>query len=122
MNRRANILGRLRRWKAGGARYVIGLVAVTYLAAGVAPCAMAASRAAGDVDTVVREHAVAHEGRAVHETHGAAHLHDGHAAPGSNAAPHGSAPAPADRGGHCPHCFSGTDAAHASDRSSCVAL
>ena len=123
MNRRANILGRLRRWKTGAARYVVGLVAVAYLAAGVAPCAMAASRAADDIDTVVRDHAVAHEGLAVNEPHAAAHLQVGHEAHGGNGAPHDSAPAPANDGdGHCPHCFSGTTVSHAADRSSCVAF
>jgi len=104
MNGRANILVRLRRWKRGAARYVIGSFAVAYLSAGVAPCAMAATRATHDMHAASPEHTgVAHE----HHVHGV------------GVAAHESVPAPADHGNtHCPHCPPSTHGDHAA----CVAL
>ena len=123
MNRRTNILARLRRWKTGAGRYVVGSFAVAYLTAGVAPCAMA-SRPTKDVDTVVREHVdVAHDRHVLHERQGVVHSQLDHEAHGGTTAAHETAPAPADnRSEHCPHCFSGTVIAHGDDRSSCFAL
>jgi len=103
MNDRVNILVRLRRWKRGAARYVIGSFAVAYLSAGVAPCAMAATRATHDMHATSLEHVgVAHE----HHAHGVGVAHEG-------------APAPADHGrAHCPHCPPGTNG----DDAACFAL
>ena len=124
MKRRTNILARLRRWKTGAARYVVGSFAVAYLAAGVAPCAMAANRATESVDAAAREHVgAAHEDHAVHEPRADAHAQRGHETHGGTAVAHESAPAPADdRSEHCPHCFSAAEVAHGDDRSSCLAF
>lgn len=104
MNDRANILVRLRRWRRGAARYVIGVFAVAYLSAGVAPCAMAATRATHDMHVTSHEHL------------GVAHEHHAH---GVGVATHESVPAPADHGSeHCPHCPPGTHG----DDTACFAL
>ena len=95
MNDRASILVRLRRWKRGAARYVIGSFAGCYLSAGVAPCAMATTRATHDTHAASPEHA------------GVAHEHHAH---GVGVATHESVPAPADLDrAHCPHCPPGTN-------------
>ena len=117
MNHRANILGRLRRWNAGAARYVVASFAVAYLSAGVAPCAAAASQPTddGNATAIGQEHA-----DVGHSQHG----HQGHgrtpATPETETAPavHGS--------DHCPHCPSAPEAAaviaHGNDHSSCATL
>lgn len=109
MSDRANILGRLRRWKGGAARYVVGSFAVAYLSAGIAPCAMAAARATDNVSAAAL---VAHEGHAAHDQD-AAHSQHGNETHGAGVATH-DAPAPAhDRSGHCPHCPPGAGGDHA---------
>ncbi len=118
MNRRTNILERLRRWKAGAARYVVASFAAAYLSAGVAPCAAAASKPIDNGDAAVaigQEHA-----GAAHSLHG----HEGHVSMPATPAPE---PAPAGHGSdHCPHCPSALEGAaeigHGSDHSSCAAL
>lgn len=110
MRDRANILGRLRRWKGGAARYVVGSFAIAYLSAGIAPCAMAATRATDDSSAAAL---VAHEDHAAHERD-AAHAQHGNATHGDGVATHDGAPAPAhDRSGHCPHCPPGAGGDHA---------
>jgi hypothetical protein len=117
MNRRTNILGRLRRWKAGAARYVVASFAAAYLSAGVAPCAAAASQPVDDGSAVAigQQHS-----DGAHSQHG----HEGH---GRMPATHQTAPALAEHGSeHCPHCppaLEGAAAiAHGNDHSSCAAL
>ena len=110
MNGRANILGRLRRWKRAS-RHVVASCAVAYLSAGVVPCAMAAPPAKDEAGTVV------HQDHAHEPRHSLGHAQHGHEAHAAGAAPHDSAPA--DHGkAHCPHCPPG---AHG-DRAACVAL
>lgn len=116
MNRRTNILGRLRRWKGGAARYVVASFAAAYLSAGVAPCAAAASEPMDNGDAV----AMGHEHAAAHSQH----AHQGH---GSMPANPETAPAPDEHGSdHCPHCPSALEGAaaivHGNDHSSCAAL
>jgi hypothetical protein len=121
MNDRANILARLRRWKSGAARYVVASFAVAYLSVGVAPCAMAATRATDDVSTSARESAgVAHEHHVAHEPrHPVAHSQHGHEDHDVAAATHDNAHAAADHGDErCLHCPPGTQGDHAA----CVAL
>ena len=114
MSDRANIFARLRRWKRGAARYVVASFAIAYLAAGVAPCAMAATRAADSQSIVVHEDHPAHQPH-----HPVAHAQHGHEDHGADVATHDSAPAPADHGSEdCPHCPPGTHG----DHGSCVAL
>jgi len=97
MSRRTNILARLRRWKTGAARYVVGAVVAAYLSAGVAPCAMADTHAA---NADVHERAsVAQEGHAQLGRH----EHAEHEARHGGGAAHDHAPAD-DRGEHCPRC------------------
>jgi hypothetical protein len=126
MKHRANILARLRRSKAGRARPIVGLFAVAYLSAGLAPCA-AASQATGEADLAVREHAAADESHAGHQSRDdAAHSSRVHAGHGAIPATHNTAP-PAERGGDlCPHCPPALEAAagiaHGTDHSSCAAL
>ena len=122
MNRRANILSRMRRWKSGAGRYVVGAFAVAYLSAGAAPCA-AAGREMHEVHSAVHEHVnVADQNHAAHEQRDpGAHSHHGHEAPGGAVVTHDSSPAPTDSGSrHCPHCPAGT--AIDDDHSSCLAL
>jgi len=91
MNPGSSTLARLRRWKAGAGRYVVGAAAVAYLSAGLAPCAMAAQ----DAEAAHEHAAVAHES---HGHHGAGAEHHDHA------------PLPADERGHsCPHCPASTN-------------
>jgi hypothetical protein len=114
MNDRANILARLRRWKSGAARYVVASVAVAYLAAGVAPCAMAANPTPDEPSSAAPED---HRAHAPH--HPVAHAQHGDGAHGAGAATQDSAPAPADLGNErCPHCPLGARGDHAT----CVAL
>jgi hypothetical protein len=125
MNDRANILALFRRWNAGAARYVLGSIAVAYVAAGVAPCAAAASRAAEAPAAVVREDAAAaHAGHSAPDQRApVAHSHDGHDS-------HGGMPPARDDGAgqngkHCPHCpaaAGGAAIAHGGDHSSCAVL
>jgi hypothetical protein len=104
MSDRANVLVRLRRWKCGAARYVIGSFAVAYLSVGVAPCALATTQATHDMHATSPERV------------GVVHEHHAH---GVGVATHESLPAPADHGrAHCPHCPPG---AHGDD-AACFAL
>ncbi|HEY3518446.1 MAG TPA: hypothetical protein VGL98_15460 [Gammaproteobacteria bacterium] len=122
MNRRANILSRMRRWKSGAGRYVVGAVAVAYLSAGAAPCA-AAGRETHEVNAAVHEHViVADQSHAAHEQRDpGAHSHHGHQAHGGAVVTHQGSPAPTDSGSrHCPHCPPG--APIDDDHSSCFAL
>jgi hypothetical protein len=124
MNGRTSIIGRLRRWNAGAARYVVGAVAVAYLSTGVAPCAMA-SHAANDTRAAESQHVdVSHAGHAQHDGRDVAeHSRHGHDAHRGFAAAHEDAPAPVDqRGEHCPHCPAGTAIAHDSDGLACATL
>ena len=109
MSSRSSVLVRLRRARAGAARYVAALLAVAYLAAGVAPCVAAASLPAAD--DVAQEHAHhAHEQGA-----SAAGSHHGHEA---------GVPSQHDGNGEsCPHClWDGGAARGHGDHSTCTAL
>ena len=115
MKHRANILGRLRRWKAGAARYVVASFAAAYLSAAVAPCAAAASPRTDDAKAITLGHEHADAARSQHG-------HEGH---GGMQATHETAPS--EHGSHhCPHCPSAlegaTAVAHGNDHSSCAAL
>lgn len=103
MNRRANILARLRRWKTGAGRYVVASFVAAYLSAGAAPCAAAAAtQATADAAGAAHElGANAHEHHTVHDD-------------GADDAPRG----------HCPHCLTDAGALpmQAADHSSCLAL
>jgi hypothetical protein len=123
-----NILGRLRRWKTGGGRHVLGLLTVAYLSAGVAPCLAMAHPVAPKPAAVARVQAGSgHEGHAAHEHRDPdALFHDDRAAHATPAA-HEHATAPADdRGKHCPHCFADADGGaaipHDDDHAACSAL
>jgi hypothetical protein len=142
MSHRENILARLRRWKSGGARRVVGLVVAAYLSAGLAPCAAAPSQALDGTAAAAREQSdVAHGGHVQHRQHAhhdagghvqhAQHDAGGHSqhghADGGMPAVHDTSPAPAEHGGdHCPHCPAALDGAaaiaHGSDHTSCGAL
>ena len=114
MSDRANILARLRRSKCGAGRYVVAAFAVAYLSAGVAPCAMAKTRATDEVPAVTHEQHAAHE-----PAHHAAHAQHGHEAPAARAPAHDAEQAPADHENeHCAHCPPGMHGDHAA----CVAL
>jgi hypothetical protein len=114
MNERANILARLRRRKNGAARYVVASFAAAYLWAGVAPCAMAATRATDEPSIVAYEDHAAHEPR-----HSAAHEQHGHEAHAADAATDHDGRAPADHAKeNCTHCPPGAHGDHAA----CVAL
>jgi hypothetical protein len=110
---RSNVLARLRRWRAGAARYAVAWFAVAYLSAGVAPCAAAASAAE------------AAGGAAAHAQH-SQHAHE-HGT-GSAGAQHGhdAAEMPSHHDGgadSCPHCpLDGGAAPGHDDHSSCAAL
>jgi len=122
MNRRTNILGRLRRWKSGAARYVIAALAVTYWSAAMAPCAMAAMHEAGGA---LHEATVVHDGPAHHEQHASnGHSHHGHEAHGGSAAAHDhGAPAPAEHCPHCPHAVGSSSAIACDDAQvSCLSV
>jgi hypothetical protein len=111
MNRRANILRRLRRFKTGGARYVVASFALAYVSVGIVPCAAAEVEVDSDA-AAVREHTAAQVG----------HAHHGHEAHNVAAAANGAG-APTDDGArHCPHCLAGAAMAHAVEHSSCFAL
>jgi hypothetical protein len=131
MSRRASILGRLRRLKNGAARYVVAALALAYLSAGIAPCAIAAAQPVGDPLETVRaggehlESAHAHHderggsGLDHHGDHGSHDSRDGQGTP-----VHGDhAPSAQDHGDHeCPHCPAGAASAQSADHSSCFAL
>ena len=115
MNRRVSLIGRLRRIKSGAARCVVTSFAVAYLSAGVAPCAMAATRAVDEPSA--RQHAhIAHDHAGRQPADSIAHSQHGHDVV---AATFDGGAAPADEGnGHCPHCPPGAQDDHAA----CVAL
>jgi hypothetical protein len=121
MNGRANILSRIRRWKSGAGRYVVGTFAVAYLSAGAAPC-IAAGRDVHELNAVAHEHVdAARESHASREQrNSSAHSHHGHEPHGGAAQTHDGSPAPTDSGRRCPHCPAGT--AIDDDHASCVAL
>jgi hypothetical protein len=109
MSSRSSVLVRLRRSRAGAARYVAALFAVAYLAAGVAPCVAAASLPAADG---------AAQGHAHH-----AHEHADSAA-GSHHGHEDGVPSQHDGNGeNCPHCpLDGGAARGHGDHSTCAAL
>ena len=124
MNGRGKILERLRRWARGSGRSVLGLAAVAYVAAGIAPCVAAASSATDAVNVAREQTARVHAHSAVHERGSAAagvpsshHDHGGGLDAGA---------ASSDSGGrHCPHCPVGGGAVgivHDDGHSSCAAL
>lgn len=118
MSRRTSILERLRRLKNGAARQVVAVFALAYLAAGVAPCATAATQAAGD--SVGIERAVGTHSEAEHGHH-AHHAEHAQAAPDR----HGTAdgvPPPHHGDRHCPHCPAGAAVAQAENHFTCFAL
>jgi hypothetical protein len=110
MSSRSSVLARLRRARAGAARYVAALFAVAYLASGVAPCVAAASSppAVGGAQEHVHH---------AHHEHGdsAAGPHHGHDA---------GVPSRHDSNGDsCPHCpLGGGPARGHDDHSTCAAL
>jgi hypothetical protein len=125
MNDRTSILGLLRRWKTGAARYVVGAFAVAYLSAGVAPCLAVASRAAVDPAGTARNVEVpSHEANAVHGRGGFdAHAHHGHETHAGTVPAHDEVTDDG-RSAHCPHCLGDGGAANApdGDHASCSAL
>jgi hypothetical protein len=123
MKDRRNILGSLRRWRAGAARHVVGAFVVAYLAAGIAPCVAAAGRAPVDAAAAVRNaEVVLHEGSGSHGGFDL-HAHPGHETDAAALSGHDQA-SDDGRSAHCPHCLgdAGAVRAHDDDHASCSAL